>query len=190
MKKYLFEFIPIILCVVFVLFTNKAVEISNSILGKILAVLLIMFYANEDKLYGAIACGLVILYYSNLYVEGLDNIEPIPNPLRKQFEKQYCNKGNLTYKDADVRVEMAQHVFPEIVFEKGQCNPCDKSCDYSIIEEKMKTEQDLRTPKKSDDFLWANMLQYFSFLSGPKKDEPVHSAKIVSEQFSDYVINK
>ena len=33
---------------------------------------------------------------------------------------------------------------PEIKFRRGVCNPCSKTCDFSIIESKINTEQNLR----------------------------------------------
>jgi hypothetical protein len=46
----------------------------------------------------------------------------------------------LKYKDMTVRPDYAEHVFTELEFKNGPCNPCNKSCGLSIIESKIKTE--------------------------------------------------
>jgi hypothetical protein len=55
------------------------------------------------------------------------------------------------YKDFPVKSEMADHVFPEIQFNtKSRCNPCDTTCDYSIVEAKIDTETEL-CPRSSNN---------------------------------------
>ena len=55
------------------------------------------------------------------------------------------------YKDFPVKSEMADHVYSEIQFDgKSKCNPCDRTCDYNIIEAKLETEKKL-IPKTSND---------------------------------------
>jgi hypothetical protein len=78
---------------------------------------------------------------------------------KDEFIKEKCKKGVLMYKDLPVKSEMADHIYSEIKFNtKQKCNPCDRTCDYNIVEAKLKTEQEL-IPKTSK-----NLLDYFSFV--------------------------
>jgi hypothetical protein len=52
-------------------------------------------------------------------------------------------------KDVNVKYEMTEHVFPEVRFRRGFCNPCLKDCDFSIIEQKLATEDKIRESKTS-----------------------------------------
>jgi hypothetical protein len=73
--------------------------------------------------------------------------------LLDNFRKQYCNeKKQLKYKGGIVRTEMADHVFREIKFpnETAKCNPCEESCDFSIIEERLTREEGLRPASSKD----------------------------------------
>ena len=72
----------------------------------------------------------------------------IPNDLTKrcpQWEDELKNKG------FPVKFEMADHVYSEIQFNtRTRCNPCDKTCDYSIVEAKIDTETEL-CPRSSNN---------------------------------------
>jgi hypothetical protein len=73
------------------------------------------------------------------------------NKAKDEFIKEKCKNGVLMYKDLPVKTEMADHVYNEIKFDKSvKCNPCDRTCDYNIVEAKMKTQEAL-TPKSSKD---------------------------------------
>jgi hypothetical protein len=73
------------------------------------------------------------------------------NQARDEFIKEKCKNGVLMYKDVPVKTEMADHVYSEIKFNKtAKCNPCDRTCDYNIVEAKLKTQEAL-TPKSSKD---------------------------------------
>jgi len=175
-NHYLFEFITIFFIVVVVLYNKTVKELSFTTLGKLIAVLLIIFYTIYDTIAGLIICGLIILYYQCSFFEGFEtelkeafennpptNAKPSVNTntnesltpsLRSQFEIQYCDKGKLKYKNNDVKSEMVDHIFPEIKFSGEKCNPCSSDCDYSIIEEKilerLQNEDEITKPKDSN----------------------------------------
>ena len=70
------------------------------------------------------------------------------------FRKSNCDqKGQLKYKGSTVRPEMADHVFREIQFpnNSAKCNPCDESCEFSIIEERLNREEGLRPVSSKDE---------------------------------------
>jgi hypothetical protein len=70
------------------------------------------------------------------------------------FRKEYCDaKGQLKYKGGIVQPEMADHVFREIQFpsDSAKCNPCDETCEFSIIEERLNQEEGLRSVSSKDE---------------------------------------
>jgi len=69
------------------------------------------------------------------------------------FRKEHCKNGTLTHRGLEVNSEMSDHIFREIKYdnEYNKCNPCNVSCEFSIIEEKIQTESELQTPVRSND---------------------------------------
>ena len=192
MKKIVVEFIPILAITFFVLYTKTAIEFSHTILGKLLALFIIMIYTLLDKWWGLLVCAIVIFYYQLFVVEGMEaRIEEhmdIPSDasdsendkLKKKFQQEHCEQGTLKYKEMDVKPEMADHIFPEIEYrnETNKCNPCDSACHYSIVEKKMMSEDKIVKPKNSkDDMSWFQHI--FS-----QSTDPVGAIGAVSEPFS------
>jgi hypothetical protein len=168
-EHYLFEFITIFFIVLGVMYEKNMRELSFTPLGKLLAVLLIIFYTIYDTIAGVFVCGLVVLYYQCRFFEGFEEElqeafevlksnsntkESLTPELRSQFESQYCKNGQLKYKNNGVKTEMVDHVFPELKFKNEKCNPCSSDCDYSVIEEKMmerlQNEDEITKPKDSN----------------------------------------
>lgn len=193
----LFEFIPIIIVVLFLLYTKNMIEFSNTLLGKLIAVMIIVFYSSVDILYGAIVCGLTIIYYTHSHIEGMDtychkkdnqkneecgveSFDTNDDIATLEFKEKNCQREQLTYKQSDVRTEMAEHIFPEIQYKHTRCNPCDSACYYSIIASKVRQEDSMQTPKNSDeDNTWMSI--YHAITADPLK-----SIGVVSEPFSFY----
>ena len=63
MKKFIAEFIPIILIVLLALYTRQMVHYSHTILGRFIAIIIIVFYCSIDLLLGSLACALFIIFY-------------------------------------------------------------------------------------------------------------------------------
>jgi hypothetical protein len=94
------------------------------------------------------------------------------NVAKDEFIKDKCKNGVLMYKDFPVKSEMADHVYSEIKFNgKTKCNPCDRICDYNIIEAKLATEQKL-IPKTSNDLFDA----FAKFFGVSESFEPKETA--------------
>ena len=168
------EFIPIVLIFLF-LYTNKQFLLfSKTILGKVISILIIVFYAFINKYIGLFACIVVILFYRYGYKESFDfieydtndlDVEVIDDPIyldinsnkskdvkvkvkvlkenddiiiedgdeifRREFRKENCKNGYLKNKGMNVKIEMAEHVFPEMKYTNVVCNPCDENCDFT-----------------------------------------------------------
>ena len=268
-NKFVMQFIPIVLMLLFSLYTQRFIEVANSVLGKLLAVVVIIFYTKLNILYGVCACVIIILFYqltdysnatNSNAIEGMKNpkkpsgkppavapppaagtspapppavgtspaplpavapplaagTSPVPplaaaagtasitsedpdmedpdvedgtnlpedsndmdaegfesyknlypviniedfNAAKKEFIKEKCRNGVIMYKDMPVKPEMVDHVFSEVHFTTDtKCNPCDRTCAYSIIENKLATEEELGRPKNSNDvFEWVSHL--------------------------------
>jgi hypothetical protein len=190
------------------------IKLSETSLGKLFFISIVVYYSMVDTIYGIIACCFVIVYYQlDLYnsiiaihrdtllyenmVEMRESFEeeedePIPDKkevdsfvsgdssiysytpvadsrdfhesellkgsrkkeLLDYFRKTNCNeKGNLIYKGRPVKSEMADHIFREIQFpnDSAKCNPCEESCEFSIIEDRLTKEEELRRPVSSND---------------------------------------
>lgn len=184
------QFIPII--VIFLLLSQYrgCVKFSQTILGKIIAAFIILFYTKIDKVLGLFVCALVILFYQMDCIENMLNMEPFDTiekeeieekdpeysetkpakscdscgvkgietfenynlnentsvdngPAQDEFRKEHCNKGVLKHKNMNVRNEIAEHIYPELQFKNDYCNVCSPTCNFSIIESKLKTEDKL-----------------------------------------------
>ena len=71
------QFIPILILFLLLKYSNDFVKFSFTILGKLVAIFIIIFYAQIDITIGVCVCGLVILYYQSDYVENMLNIDEI-----------------------------------------------------------------------------------------------------------------
>lgn len=65
-----------------------------------------------------------------------------------EFKKLNCTNGILKHKNMEVKQEMVQHVFPEVVYKDQACNLCSPGCKFSIIESKFLAESKI-TPASS-----------------------------------------
>jgi hypothetical protein len=82
-------------------------------------------------------------YYTDLYKDVPKPI--VSSPSESDFRKEYCDaKGNLTYKNSIINLEMISFLFPEIKFDKDKCNPCSHTCKFSIIESKLQTQEKMK----------------------------------------------
>ena len=255
-NRVIMQFIPIILVLLLSLYTRRFVEVGHSVLGKLFAVVIIIFYTKLNMLYGVFVCVVIILFYQltegtivggtiveGTIVEGMiqskksqtkqtvppakqavppakqaplaaaagtatvtapsgqsapeeeddkdvedgtnlpddsnddsndvdtEGFEPYQslypviniedfNAAKEEFIKEKCKNGIVMYKDMPVKPEMVDHIFSEVNFTtKTKCNPCDRTCAYSIVESKMATEEELNRPKNSNDvFEWLKQL--------------------------------
>jgi hypothetical protein len=193
MKRLLLQFIPILLLFILITYFNDTAIFSRTILGKFIAICIIIFYASIDKLYGLLVCAIIILYYQSDFIENMLNyggdwaifesspsmdnnaslvddpiviggvfkqsLEPFmsiekayqddlsrsTNPLiNDEFRKNHCINGKLIDKSIPVRLDMTEHIFPEITFNDKPCNTCSKTCGFSITENKLLKETSMK----------------------------------------------
>ena len=194
------QFIPIILVLVYASYKPWFVDAAHTVLGKVIAIMLIVYYTSIDYVYGTLCCVIVIAFYQMNEIEGfvegangkkrkkrnaakvqasdqaepedikeepaveeetVDEEEPAVEEFSNQvasfssardtFIRDKCLNGVLMHKGFPVKSEMADHVYSEIKFNtRSRCNPCDKTCDYSIVEAKIDTETEL-CPRSSNN---------------------------------------
>ena len=64
-----YQLTPILLIFLYVTNRGHFTSISNSVLGKVIAILIIALYTTLDKYLGLLICALIILYYHNIHME-------------------------------------------------------------------------------------------------------------------------
>jgi len=119
--------------------------------------------------------------YSDLYDE-LKQEPNSKNQIKTYFKNQNCKKGELKFKNITVKNEIAPHIFPELKYENEPCNPCSDTCNFSIIEEKIKNEDALMKPVNSNDVV-SNMPKN---VSNTSESNTTPAIGVVSEPFSSY----
>ena len=211
MKIIVAQFIPIFLIIALLSYSKEFVNMSYTILGKVIAICIIIFYTHLDKYVGLVLCLCVIIYYQSDYVENMLNTDEIMEKLYEKFEdstkkqlneskpnvnqiqsgavktsqlqenmssltdvypdnkkeiddsvendepekavegmttinafrKENCKDKQLMNKNSKVNPDMTKLIFPNVEFNNGQCNICDEACEFSIVENRLKTEKEL-----------------------------------------------
>jgi hypothetical protein len=234
--EQIIQWVTIITIFLFACFPYEMIELSETSLGKLFFILIIVYYSIVDPIYGIIVCCIVIVYYQldlynslvaihrdtilsenmvemresfsqekgegeegergeeeststkehvvESYVNGESSIysytsfvEPTDfhesellrgsrkKELLTYFRKINCDeKGRLKYKGGIVQQEMADHVFREIQFSNNsaKCNPCDESCEFSIVEERLTKEEEMRpTTSKDEPIDWSKFFGHY-----------------------------
>ena len=77
MKNILSQFIPIILLYLLLSFSREFAVFSHTVLGKLAAILIIVYYTVIDKTIGLLVCALIIFYYQSDFVENMLNMDGI-----------------------------------------------------------------------------------------------------------------
>ena len=141
---------------------EQFVPFSHTSLGRLLAVVLIVYFTKKNIAVGVVACIATILYYQMEEFEYMLNIpegflwemtytpysnevyDRLHSQLTDQFRQENCSSGKLMLKGMPVNPEMAEHVFPSIKFGGAPCDPCNARCNFTILKKKLSTESDLR----------------------------------------------
>lgn len=188
LRKLLIQFIPILLVVFFFLYTRQSVEFSHTVFGKLVAVAIVVFYTMEDVYHGGLICAIIILYYLMTQQDRSRHIEGFETPdvhedAKTTFRDNHCVNGKLKYKNMDVKTDYVDMIFEEVKFTNSPCNPCDKTCAFSIIEEKIKTEDRLVRPKASNDE-WTNLAA--ATHEEVVAQEPLEEGDVFSNNWASY----
>jgi len=63
MRDEWFDFLPIFILFFFVCYPYEFVQISETVLGKLFVLFLILYYSSVDLVYGMLVCAIVVFYY-------------------------------------------------------------------------------------------------------------------------------
>lgn len=194
---FIAKVIPIIIFYIFFAYSDKMLKMSITPLGRFIAICLILFYTSIHTLYGIIMALLVIVYYQMDFVEGFANdcdtvnsqslrsnpsltLQTSEASLNQQFKMENCKaNGQLVYKEYPVKLENIEHIFPDLQFTYGKCNPCDVNCAFTISQ-KLSTQEEMTFPKSSDDWVTNIWQTWFS----EDSMKPYAASGIITEQFS------
>lgn len=151
-----------LLIILFASSPEQFVPFSHTSLGRLLAVVLIVYFTKKNIAVGVVACIATILYYQMEDFEYMLNIpegflwemtytpysnelyDRLHSQLADQFRQDNCSSGKLMFKGVQVNTEMAEHVFPSIKFNESPCDPCNARCNFTILQKKLSTETKLR----------------------------------------------
>jgi len=119
--KLLLNFLPIILIFLLVTYTPEMAQISHTVLGKLVAVSVILLYTKIDILSGLLVTALIILYYQSDYVESFQSIkEQFTNAEREPFVEVMNKESNIP---ADMSFELLTNAYKDDTHEKVLLNP-------------------------------------------------------------------
>lgn len=140
----------------------------NSVLGKLICIVLIIVAAHFHILAGVLVL-LFIISMNHYVIEGMENDsskesqekpqENSPQPPESHqespmslFKKDNCKNGILMKDDKEVTSDLIQESFPNLKFGGEVCNPCDDDCTFEIVSssEQMTNEENLR-PQDSNE---------------------------------------
>lgn len=96
MNKILSQFIPILILFLLLTYSHDFVSFSYTILGKLLALAIIIYYTILDVKFGVLACAFIIYYYQNEVIENMLNMDSIMDNL--SFEKDNKKEENESFK--------------------------------------------------------------------------------------------
>ena len=98
------------------------------------------------------------------------DLKPVKKVGESLFRKEKCamDSSKVMMKGQTVKNNLVTHVYPELQFHNSECNPCDRTCHFSI-QKKQEMEEKLVLPKSSNEsVLW----EIISNLTS-SNDEPV-----------------
>jgi hypothetical protein len=145
MNKFIVGEIIVIFITFFLLWNSELKNFfMETIIGNVLIISLVLFYYYLDKYLGVFFCiNIVCLYYMNkrepfFYYMNADSSgntnSNAATHLDEEFRKNNCSNDELLYKGNYVKNDMIEHIFPEVKFKNNTCNPCNKKCEFNIIE--------------------------------------------------------
>ena len=167
------KILPLIIFYLFFSFPDEFLYVSINPLGRLIAVLILLFYSSLDLLYGIAVCFVIIFYYNLHFVEKtsmFDSHMLVGNQYKEpfnvqekieEFRKENCENNVLKFKNKNVKNENACHIFPELEFLNEPCNPCNKNCGVTIYE-RLSNEENLSYPKTDDNWVFDIWNTWFS----------------------------
>jgi len=168
LSQILLETIPLFLFLVFILYSNDFILISNTILGKVVAFILTIFYFSQDILYGILFALIVVFYYQTDLVSkictantathtkiGNENFATFSNNLEDKdpaILPEGSGSGNVITGSTSVHAENRISIIPESakVFKSEHCSP---ELDFVYKEQIVKHPETIRNIYPEIEFI-------------------------------------
>ena len=152
----------LVLCTAFWLLSTSSYiprHFASSIQGKALAIAIIYIVAIIiSPIVSAIFAIVFVVLISDI-TEGMANNSDTNNSdtnnsakTSDKFRKKHCKKKGIKTNFVDsngnvVSLDEMKNKFPNIIFNGSQCNPCEESCDFTVVE-RMNVEESIRRKKE------------------------------------------
>lgn len=139
-RRIIFQFLPMILIFLFLKSPKKFAQLSNGVLGKLLAVIIILFYVSIDKIYGVFVCVLIIFYYQSDFMEkmcegyenGSHTLEPMIESMIDLSNIEIPKDGNILYgpdlEKSQETFENLEDAYPEMDDDKAPTEKEERFC--------------------------------------------------------------
>ena len=155
------EILPLILFYLFFANSDFMIWFSLSYLGKLCAILIIIFYSSIHWIYGLFFCVVVILYYQSDLIEGMQT--PIPAPTSMNTNNGQFIPDHLVNEEV-----MKYSVADDFIYLDDTTQ-----ITTNITDLRLKTQEEIVYPKASDD--WVNGIWQSWFVDEYTVPYPVSS---------------
>lgn len=177
-----------VFAIVLFLFFTFFITFSNTLMGRLITILIVIFFTMRHPLLGVASCLIIIATYQyyGIHFENMTSSEmksindpysyvdfnniitkPINAPTNAPttapppattIPKRF-NKDQYCNATQKVPNALLRAVYPELSFNNDTpCDPCNKNCKYSIIDGKLSTYNKLVIPKESNWYSPSSMM--------------------------------
>ena len=105
-----------------------------------------------------------------------DNIAPVKKVSEAIFRKEKCMKSKVQCKNQNLKNNIVTHVYPELQFSQEICNPCDRTCHFTITKQNIETSL---KPKDAKLTMYDDVKELFGF----QKEEPFVTNNLVVSEY-------
>lgn len=179
----IYQLTPLLLVFLYLAHRDQFISISNTVLGKLIAIALIILYTTVDKFLGLFVCALIITYYYNGVLEGYVSLDKEQYPYKQSkehdktaeqddeddeeeetirgfnFPKWMTSLTGLSdaiqrnILEQDVKEGMCNKQHKESFTQQRTCEKDGKTCPLSISENKLEAEKEVN--KKCNECIYA-----------------------------------
>ena len=172
----IYQLTPLLLVFLYLAHRDDFISISNTVLGKFIAIALIILYTTIDKYLGLFVCALIITYYYNGVLEGYVTLDKEQYPYKQSNEENNDDEDEDSIRgfnfpkwmtsfaglsdavqrnilEQDVKEGMCNKQQKESFTEQRTCEKDGKTCPLSISEKKLEAEKEVN--KKCDQCVYA-----------------------------------
>ena len=173
----IYQLTPLLLVFLYLAHRDDFISISNTVLGKFIAIALIILYTTIDKYLGLFVCALIVTYYYNGVLEGYVTLDKEQYPYKQSKVKEDDDEDEedsirgFNYPkwmpsftglseavqrnilEQDVKEGMCTKKHKDAFTQQRTCEKDGKTCPLSISEKKLEAEKEVN--KKCDECIYA-----------------------------------